>query len=72
MFKIFGYEFTVKKVKERKKAKGFSSKSWNKSEKDHLLRRHGEKIPMSTIAKELNRTIPSVHSMMYKLHRKKK
>ena len=71
MFKIFGYEFAIKKVKERKKSTGFSSKRWTKSEKDHLLKRHGEKVPMTTIAKEMNRTIPSIHSMMYKLHGKK-
>ena len=70
-FKLFGYTFSMTKT-YRKKSVGFSSKRWTKSEKDHLLKRHGEKIPMETIAKEMNRTIPSVHSMMYKLHGKKK
>lgn len=70
---LFGYEFTVKSVKkERKKTTGFSAKHWTRSEKNHLLKRHGEGIPVIVLAREMNRTVPSIHSMLYKLHGKKK
>ena len=69
-FKLFGYTFSITKT-YRKKSTGFSSKRWTTAEKNHLLRRHGEKIPMATIAKEMNRTIASVHSMLQKLHKGK-
>ncbi len=71
MFNIFGYEFTIKKVKKRKKAVGFSAKRWSTSEKNHLLKAHGENTSSTQIAKELNRTVPAVNSMLQKLHKKK-
>jgi len=67
--KIFGYSFTIKKI--GKKKAGFSSKKWTTAEKDHLLRRHGEKIPTSVIAKEMNRTVAAISSMLQKLHKGK-
>ena len=67
---IFGYE--IKKIKKEKKKKiGFSSKPWTTSEKNHLLKRHGEGISVIIIAKEMHRTVPSIHSMVYKLRSKK-
>ena len=68
-FKLFGYTFSI--TETYKKKHGFSSKRWTTSEKNHLLKRHGEKISTETIAKEMNRTPASVYSMMYKLHGKK-
>ena len=68
-FKIFGYTFSITETYRKKR--GFSSKRWTTSEKNHLLRRHGEKIAITTIAKEMNRTIPSIHSMLQKLHKGK-
>ena len=65
--KLFGYEFTIKKVKKRKRATGFSSKKWTTSEKNTLLRFHSEGMPSEQIAKELGRTVPAVHSMISKL-----
>ena len=75
--KIFGYEITfdltVKDLNTKgNRKKGFSSKTWNTSEKNHLLKRHGEGMPVKDIAKELNRTAPAITAMVYKLHRNKK
>jgi len=71
---IFGYELTfelsIDKIEGKKKATGFSSKRWSTMDINHLLKRHGEKVSAEDIAKELNRTVPSIHSMLYKLHRK--
>ena len=68
---IFGYKFIIKKVKRKRKAKGFSAKQWSTSEKNTLLRLHGEHMSVEQIAKELNRTPASINSMIYKLHNKK-
>ena len=67
-FKIFGYTFSITET-YKKKATGFSSKKWTTSEKNYLLKRHGEKIATKTIAKEMNRTVASINSMLQKLHK---
>ena len=64
--KIFGYEFIIKEV-NKKKAKGFSSKKWSVAEKNTLLRFHGENKSAVEIAKLLNRTVPSINTMLSKL-----
>ena len=69
---LLGYEFILGLHKKARKRTGFSAKHWTTSEKNHLLRRHGEGIPAVIIAKEMNRTIPSIQSMLTKLHKGKK
>ncbi len=70
---LLGYKliFELHNKEEKQKATGFSSRRWTKSEKDHLLKRYNEGINNDTIAKEMNRTLASIHSMIYKLHKGK-
>jgi len=69
---IFGYTINIEKVKTQKKTSGFSAKRWTSAEKNTLLRFHSEGMPIKDIAKELSRTVPSIHSMLNKLHKGKK
>jgi hypothetical protein len=74
---LFGYDFTLEfsvtkqSEKKRKKTTGFSSKQWTAAEKNALLRFHGENKSAEEISKLLNRTVPSIHSMLYKLKKSK-
>ena len=71
---LFGYDFTLdfsvtKQEERKKKATGFSAKRWSSSEKNALLRFHSENKSSEEIGKLLNRTIPSVNSMLAKIKR---
>ena len=72
---LFGYDFTldfsVTKQDEKKKKKGFSARRWNTSEKNALLRFHGENKSSEEIGKLLNRTVPSINSMLHKISKGK-
>ena len=63
--KLFGYEFTIKKVQKRKRySHKVARRAWTKSEADALLRLRSENRNWEEIAGLMNRT-PVACSTMY-------
>lgn len=68
--KIFGYEITINKInndpkKHKKRKGGYRARHWTEEEDNQLIEMNERKLQHKTMAKRLDRTLPSIHGRLH-------